>query len=47
MSTKKTGPAARKGSKPAKGSREKLLKAARAEIQRRLDGTPDGGAADE
>ena len=40
MSTKKTGPAARQGSKPAKGKEgtEKLRKAALAEIAARMDG---------
>ncbi len=43
MSTKKTGPAARKGSKgkaPGSGSTEKLKAAALAEIKQRLDGKP-------
>ncbi len=43
MSTKKTGPAARKGSKgktPGNGSSEKLRQAALAEIKQRLDGKP-------
>ncbi len=43
MSTKKTGPAARKGSKAkttGNGSSEKLKAAALAEIKQRLDGTP-------
>ena len=43
MSTKKTGPAARKGSKgkaPGSGSMEKLKAAALAEIKQRLDGKP-------
>lgn len=42
MSTKKTGPAARKGAK-AKGSIEKLRQAALAEIKQRLDGDPADG----
>ncbi|MCC7435730.1 MAG: winged helix-turn-helix domain-containing protein [Methanoregulaceae archaeon] len=43
MSTKKTGPAARKGSKAkgtGNGSTEKLKAAALAEIKQRLDGKP-------
>ncbi|MFO0833641.1 MAG: winged helix-turn-helix domain-containing protein [Phycisphaerales bacterium] len=41
MSTKKTGPAARKGSKgKGSGSTEKLRKAALAEIKDRIDGKP-------
>ena len=43
MSTKKTGPAARKGSKgkgSGNGSTEKLKAAALAEIKQRLDGKP-------
>ena len=46
MSTKKTGPAARKGTKAAKsGNTEKLRRAARAEITRRLEGMPDAPPA--
>jgi len=46
MSTKKTGTAARKGTKAAKsGNTEKLRRAARAEIKRRLEGTPDAPPA--
>ena len=42
MSTKKHGTGARKGTKAAKsGNTEKLRRAARAEIKRRLEGTPD------
>ncbi len=41
MSTKKTGTAARQGTKAAKsGNTETLRRAARAEIKRRLEGTP-------
>ena len=46
MSTKKTGPAARQRTKAAKsGNTEKLRRAARAEIKRRLEGTPDAPPA--
>ena len=42
MSTKKHGTGARKGTKAAKsGNTEKLRRAARAEIKRRLETTPD------